>query len=88
MLTLKRPFRCYSVPETADIKFYKLPGATMAKILHKGRYDQIGHSYTKLLTWLEKNEKQIDGLFRECYINDPNLVGMENALTEIQVPIK
>jgi len=74
--------------ESDKIKFYELPGATMAKLLYKGPYDQMSPAYTELLTWVQEKGKKIVGLFRECYINDPNEVGMENALTEIQVPIK
>lgn len=77
-----------SAVESDEIKFYELPGATMAKILYKGPYDQIGPTYNKIFAWLQENEKQIAGFFRECYLNDPNEVGLENALTEVQVPIE
>jgi len=74
--------------ESEKIKYYELPGAKMAKLMFKGPYDQMSPAYTELLTWIGDNGKKIVGLFRECYINDPNEVGMENALTEIQVPIE
>ena len=74
--------------ESEKIKFYELPGATMAKLQFKGPYDQMSPAYEKLFKWIRDNNKQIVGLFRECYLNDPNEVGMENALTELMVPIK
>jgi AraC family transcriptional regulator len=80
------------VGETAvgsdKITFYELPGATMAKLRFKGPYDQMSPAYGEIFKWIQENNKQIVGLFRECYINDPNEVGMENALTELMVPIK
>jgi effector-binding domain-containing protein len=77
-----------TAPESEEIKFYELPAAKVAKVLYKGPYDQIGPTYNKLFEWLKDNDKQIAGFFRECYLNDPNEVGMENALTEVQVPIE
>ena len=77
-----------SAPESDEIKFYEIPGAKVAKLLYKGPYDQIGPSYNKVFAWLQENNKEIAGFFRECYLNDPQEVGLENALTEIQIPIK
>jgi effector-binding domain-containing protein len=74
--------------ESEKVKFYELQAETMAKLQFKGPYDQMGRAYTELFEWIQKNEKRIVGLFRECYLNDPNEVGMENALTELMVPIR
>ncbi|MGA1793069.1 MAG: GyrI-like domain-containing protein, partial [Thermoplasmatota archaeon] len=82
------PYLGDQAPESSEIKAYELPGAKMAKLLYKGPYDQMGPTYSKLFNWIQDNGKTIDGLFRECYLNNPEEVGMENALTEIQVPIK
>lgn len=77
-----------SAPETYEIKFYELPAGKMAKLVYKGPYDKIGPAYNRIFAWLEENRKVPTGLFRECYVNDPNEVGLENAITEIMVPIE
>jgi AraC family transcriptional regulator len=59
----------------------------MAKIVHKGPYDKCEPAYTKLFAWIEKSGKKIAGPTREAYLNDPNEVGLEEALTEIYIPI-
>ncbi|MCK4364790.1 MAG: GyrI-like domain-containing protein [Thermoplasmatales archaeon] len=59
----------------------------MAKIIHKGPYEQCQPTYEKLYNWLEQNGWKIIGPVREVYLNDPSGVGMEEALTEIFVPI-
>ena len=43
--------------ETEEIKCYKLPGAKMAKIIHKGPYREETATYQKLFAWLEENGK-------------------------------
>jgi effector-binding domain-containing protein len=75
------------IEETDEIKCYTLPGGTMAKIVHKGPYDKCEQAYNKVFAWIEKNGKKITGPIREAYLNDPREVGLEEALTEIYVPI-
>jgi AraC family transcriptional regulator len=76
------------IQETEEIKCYTLPRGTMAKIVHKGPYDKCELAYAKVFAWIEKNGKKIAGPTRETYLNDPNEVGLEEALTEIYIPIK
>ena len=75
------------IEETEEIKCYTLPGGKMAKIIHKGPYDKCEATYNKMFAWIEKNGKKIAGPIREAYLNDPREVGVEEALTEIYVPI-
>lgn len=75
------------IEQTNDMKIYELPGGKMAKIIHKGPYDDMDKTYEKLYTWIAQNGKSIMGPTREVYINDPNEVGMEETLTEIYAPI-
>jgi len=70
-----------------DIKCYELPGGRMAKILHKGPYQECGSAYEKLFSWIKENGKEIAGPTREVYLNDPNTVAKEEILTEIYAPI-
>ena len=72
---------------SGDIKSYELPGGKMAKIIHKGPYQECTPTYEKLFEWIEKNGKKIIGPTREIYLNDPNEVPPEEILTEIYAPI-
>jgi len=75
------------VKETAEIKTYTIPGGRMARIVHKGPYDKVGETYTKVFAWLDRNGKIVMGPYREIYLNSPMEVSPEELLTEIQVPI-
>jgi effector-binding domain-containing protein len=77
-----------NIEESDDIKCYELEGGKMAKIVHKGPYDTCQPTYQKLYNWVLENGKMIMGPIREAYINDPNEVGMEKAITEIYAPIQ
>lgn len=74
--------------ETDEIKCYELPAAKMAKILHKGPYQQETATYEKLFAWLAENNKTITGPMREIYLNDPHEVPQEELLIEIYAPIE
>lgn len=74
--------------ESDDIKCYELSGGKMAKIIHKGPYEDCGPTYEKLFAWLYENSKTISGFTREVYLNDPREVSPEEILTEIYAPIE
>lgn len=76
------------IEESQDINCYELSGGTMAKIIHKGPYQDCQTTYEKLYAWIEQKGKRISGPIREAYLNDPNKVGIEETLTEIYAPIK
>jgi effector-binding domain-containing protein len=75
------------IEESQDMKCYDLEGGRMAKIIHKGPYDNCQYTYEKLYAWIQENGKTISGPIREVYLNDPREVGIEEALTEIYAPI-
>lgn len=77
-----------AVEGTEDIKSYELPGGKMAKIIHKGPYEDCGPTYEKLYRWLAENQMKITGPIREAYPNDPREVPTEEILTEIYAPIE
>ena len=70
------------------IRFYRLPGGKMARIVHRGPYEECGPSYERIFSWARDKGKKIIGPSREVYMNDPREVGFENAVTEIHVPIE
>ena len=73
---------------TDEMKCYELPGGKMAKIIHKGSYQDCESTYEKLLAWLARNGKAVVGPLREVYPNDPREVPQEEILTEIYAPIE
>jgi len=75
------------IPQTEHIKCYELPGGTMARISHKGPYEESIPVYEKLFDWMEKNGKTLSGPIREAYPNDPREVRPEEILTIIYAPI-
>jgi effector-binding domain-containing protein len=75
------------VEDTEEVKFYELPGGTMAKITHKGPYEKCTGAYEKLFGWIAANGKNIAGPTREIYLNDPRQTSPEELLTEIYVPV-
>ena len=76
------------IEETDEISCYTIPGGKMAKIVHKGPYEECESTYSELLSWIKENNKKIIGPIREVYLNDPREVGPEETLTEIYTPIE
>lgn len=71
-----------------EMSCYTIPGGKMAKIVHKGPYEECEPTYNELFTWIKENNKKIIGPIREIYLNDPREVGPEETLTEIYIPIE
>lgn len=76
------------VEGTDEIKCYELPGGKMAKIVHKGPYQECESTYEKLFAWLGQSGKRIVGPTGEVYLNDPREVPPEEFLTEIYALIE
>jgi len=72
----------------SEIKCYELPGGKMAKIIHKGKYQDCAPTYEKLYKWIKEKGKTITGPTREVYLNDPCEVAEEELITEIYAPIE
>ncbi len=70
-----------------SVKRYELPGGSMAKIVHKGPYQECSPTYDKLFAWLCEQGKKATGPVREVYVNDPRDIPPEEILTEIYAPI-
>ena len=76
------------IEETKEIRCDTLSDGKMAKVIHKGPYDACEPTYEKIFAWIEQYGKTITGPTREAYLTDPRDIGLEEALTEIFVPIK
>jgi len=75
------------VDPEGDIKTYVLPGGEMAKIIHRGPYEQTSQTYKVLFAWIAAHGKRIVDPIRESYLNDPRTVKPEDIITEIYAPI-
>jgi effector-binding domain-containing protein len=71
----------------AGVDVTTLRGGTMVATVHTGPYGESGPAYQALTEWIDDHGKQIVGPPRELYLNDPNVVGMEHAETEIEFPV-
>ncbi len=71
-----------------EIACYDLPGGQMARIVHKGPYEQCATTYKQLFAWIAQQHKKIVGPTREVYLNDPRKVPADEILTEIYAPIR
>lgn len=71
-----------------EISVRTLEAAHVVSTVHRGPYDQVGLAYRALTTWLAEQGKEPVGPPRELYLNDPNEVGMQGALTEIDWPVR
>lgn len=80
-------FKFVEITGEEEIKVYELPGGKMAKIVHKGPYEECTLTYEKLFSWITENGKRIVGPVREVYLNDPRDVQPEEILTEIYAPL-
>jgi AraC family transcriptional regulator len=74
-------------PSAGHISCYQLPGGRMARVIHRGPYQECTTTYERLFTWIGKRGLGITGPVREIYQNDPREVKLEEILTEILVPI-
>ena len=73
------------------ISVRELPGARCACLLHRGPYDQMGSSYSKILEYVRGKNLEVALPTREVYHKGPGMIfrgNPKNYLTEIQIPIE
>ncbi len=64
-----------------------LPGGKVLSLIHKGSYLRLHESWSRIGAYAEEREFVPNGPHREVYLNDPNVVGEEELLTELQIPV-
>jgi DNA-binding transcriptional MerR regulator/effector-binding domain-containing protein len=67
-----------------------LPGARCLSLMHRGRYDQLGRSYARILSEARRRSVAILLPTREIYHKGPGMIfkgNPRNYLTEILLPI-
>lgn len=72
--------------EAADVTV--LPAAEVAAVVHHGSLEHVDAVYEGLIRWIEDSDVRMTGLSRELYREWSLLVGEENAVTEIQFPVR
>lgn len=71
------------------VVFKDFPAVTVASVLHRGTYENLGKAYAYAIKWVEQNGYRMSGLIRESYIDGKwNKASVDEWLTEIQVPIE
>ncbi|MEQ9364783.1 MAG: MerR family transcriptional regulator [Leptospirales bacterium] len=65
----------------------RLPGGDVARLVFRGSRSESGRHYERLFSWIFENGCQIDGTFREIFLNSPGDVKEADYLTELQVPV-
>ena len=68
-----------------------LPAGRCLSLLHRGPYDQLGHSYAKILSHAKSMGLQVIIPTREVYVKGPGMIfkgNPKNYLTEIQLPVE
>jgi len=72
------------------VSVHPLPAARCLTLIHRGPYDQLGHSYAKVLHQAKERQAKILLPTREVYVKGPGVIfqgNSKNYLTEIQLPI-
>jgi effector-binding domain-containing protein len=79
-----------AIPEGERVKIYRLPGATMASVIHKGAFNAFNLAYEAILHWIEVNGYKIVGPNREVYLYcaQPVRQDDDSYVTEIQFPVE
>lgn len=83
------PIRAAQPPDGVAVR--ELPGGPCLSLLHKGPYEQLGHSYARILQHVNEKGHRIVMPTREIYIKGPGMIfkgNPRNYLTEIQIPIE
>ena len=75
----------FDPPEGVQVRV--LPGGTMAAVVHTGPYDASQPAYDALTAWITDHGWTAIGPPREHYLNDPHVVGIDRAETEIELPV-
>jgi effector-binding domain-containing protein len=70
-----------------EMEVRTLPGGKVLSLIHKGSFSKLHESWSRIGAYAEEREFIPNGLHREVYLNDPNIVGEEDLLTELQIPV-
>jgi len=70
------------IPETANVKVYEVPAMQVAMVVHEGSLSNLPLMHKALLKWMETNQYEAAGSYREVYHKSE-----DNPVTEVQYPV-
>ena len=71
-----------ATPETAEVKVYEVPAMQVATVVHHGPLSALPLMHKALLSWMETNQYEPAGSYREVYHHTE-----DNPVTEVQYPV-
>lgn len=74
----------------AGIEVRTLPEVSCLTLVHRGPYEQLGHSYRRLWTEAKQRGLTLAGPSREVFLKGPGMIfrgDPRRYLTEIQQPV-
>ena len=83
------PVRRVSAPDGVSVR--ELAAARCVTLVHKGPYEQMGHSYARVFAYVKDKGYRVVMPTREVYLKGPGMIfkgNPRNYLTEIQVPVE
>jgi DNA-binding transcriptional MerR regulator/effector-binding domain-containing protein len=83
------PIRQAKVVDGVSVR--ELPGGRCVSLMHKGPYEQLGHSYARILKYVKEKGYAIAMPTREVYLKGPGMIfkgNPKNYLTEIQMLVE
>jgi DNA-binding transcriptional MerR regulator/DNA gyrase inhibitor GyrI len=84
---------CFPIRKEVDadgISIHTLPAARCLSLVHRGRYEQLGRSYARILGEAKARSANVILPTREVYLKGPGMIfkgNPKNYLTEILLPI-
>lgn len=74
----------HMIPGTASVQVYEVPATQVASVVHHGAFDSLPQMHRALHEWMEINQYQTVGSYREFYHNTQD---RENSVIEVQYPV-
>ena len=71
------------VPGSGNVRWGKSPAGLTARVVHRGRYDDMASSYEKLAAWMAAHGYREGTVSWEQYISDPGETPPEELITHI-----
>jgi DNA-binding transcriptional MerR regulator len=76
----------HAITSSDRVKVYELPQAQVASATHYGDFDSFVQLHAVLLDWIETNNYQVIGPYREIYMNHND--DKQPSTVEVQYPVE
>jgi effector-binding domain-containing protein len=76
--------------QVEGVTVHELPAARCVTLIHRGPYEELSHSYARILKYVKDRGYRVTLPTREVYLKGPGMIFRGNPkkyLTEIQIPI-